>query len=172
MKDKEIDALIAVISNDLKGNNLKVAKEKGYVKETAAYNLPNCKECLGVLNLQENLDNGSAIYACDNGHQVHFSIEELKKYNKVYPNLEVVLDKFINILFANNLKSLKEKEPNSYILRFKDGQQFIATFLLDTDVVMEDIAYLALQISRQRTPWICFFNVSAIFFRFSFSSGV
>lgn len=37
MKDKEIDALIAVISNDLKGNNLKVAKEKGYVKETAVH---------------------------------------------------------------------------------------------------------------------------------------
>lgn len=158
MNREEINALIAIISNDLKGNNLKVAKEKGYVKETPEYNLPNCKKCSGVLNLQENIDNRYLIYTCDKGHQETFTKEELKKYNKIYPNLEDVLRKFINVLFADDLKSVKEKEPNSYILRFKEGYKFITTFLLDTDVVMEDLAYLALQIAQQRTPWICFFN--------------
>jgi len=164
MEAGKLNALIAVLSAKTTKLDKKIVdralKEK-YLDETYKYNLPECEVCGNKLDFRESLEDGGSMYVCPEGHVRNFTKQELMKYNTLHLNLDTVITQFVDVAF--NAEKIKTRKPlefglNSQIIELDGGQSFITTFLLDETVSMENLGYLALWVSKQRIPWICFYN--------------
>ena len=163
---ENLSTLISVISTELdklSKSNIENAVKLGYIYKTYKYNLPDCEICGNKLEFLEDSTEGK-IYVCSRSaeHQKIFTEKELEKYSTMHLQTGVVIESFIEEIFDS--KKIKRKKPldnfnvSSYEVKLNDGWVFDTTFLLDKETDMAELGYLALQSSKHRRAWICFYN--------------